>query len=98
MGLVKINDQARAYFGLFGQTRLRLDSLMTERGLTDMTLSRAAGVHPTTVKLIANDLPATYDFSVLARLCAFFQLPSLEELLDSGGVLAWKPGETSRTE
>jgi DNA-binding Xre family transcriptional regulator len=87
----EVLDKLRAYFGLGGQTRLRLAALMAERDLTDMALSQAAGVHPTTVKLMVNDLLDNYDFDVLDRLCAYFQAQSLEELLDTGGVLTWQP-------
>lgn len=84
-------DKLRAYFGRPGQTRLHLDSLMAGRGLTEMALSRAAGVHPTTLKLMKSDLLDDYDFDVLDRLCVYFQVRSLEELLDTGGVLVWEP-------
>lgn len=89
-------DKLRAYFGLSGQTHLHLDRLMAAAGQTDlMALSRAAAVHPTTLKLMVNDLLDDYDFDVLDRLCAYFQVESLEELLDTGGVLAWTPDGSS---
>jgi DNA-binding Xre family transcriptional regulator len=69
---------------------------MAQRGLTDMALSQMAGLHPATVRLMANDLLRNYDFGVLDRLCAALKLGSLEELLDTGGVLAWQPDETSK--
>lgn len=73
-----------------GQIRFYLDSLIEARGLTQTRVSAEAGVSFVTVNRIANNLMRYTDFDVMDRLCAYLELDSLEQLLDTGELLVWR--------
>ena len=76
-----------------GSMRFCLDDRMKERGLTQMQVSEGAGVSYVSVNRIVNNMMKFVDFSVTDRLYVYLELTSLEELLDTGGLLIWREDE-----
>jgi DNA-binding Xre family transcriptional regulator len=70
--------------------RLHLKARLEERGLTQAAVSAGSGVNYVTINRMANDNMQHIDHSVLDRLCRYLELVSLEELLETGGLMVWE--------
>jgi DNA-binding Xre family transcriptional regulator len=76
-----------------GQVRLYLDEIIEARGLTQTAVSEESGVNYVTINRMANNLMRFIDYSVLDRLYLYLELDSLDDLLDTGGLLVWREDE-----
>ena len=73
-----------------GETRFHLAELMKERGYTREKLLEGLQKKSTyTISRMANNTLIRADFGVMEALCEFMQLDSLDQLLDTGGLLVW---------
>ncbi|BAD78961.1 unknown protein [Synechococcus elongatus PCC 6301] len=64
------------------KVRCYLRELMEERGLDQKSLAIAAGLGVTTVSRLYKNRFDRVDVTTLTKLCKFFQLKSVNELLD----------------
>jgi DNA-binding Xre family transcriptional regulator len=77
-------------FAQMGKTHRPDRSTLDKRGLTRSEVAKGAGYHPGTVGRIANNTMQRIDFDVVGRLCISLEPESLEDLLDTGGLLVWE--------
>jgi len=74
-----------------GETRWRLGGILAERGISRQQLAAGAGKQNyVTFSRMANNTLLRADFAVMESLCEFLELDSLEQLLDTGGLLVWE--------
>lgn len=79
------------YLHLPGETRWRLGGILAERGISRQQLAAGAGKQNyVTFSRMANNTLLRADFAVMESLCEFLELDSLEQLLDTGGLLVWE--------
>jgi DNA-binding Xre family transcriptional regulator len=93
---LKTLRQLRAYLNLpAGETRFHLAELMKERGMIRDELAEGTGkANFSTFSRMTNNTVQRANFKVMEGLCEFLKLDSLEQLLDTGGLLVWeKDGE-----
>jgi len=89
----------QAYLNLPGETRWRLDDILTERGITRKQLAEGTGKkNYVTFSRMANNALLRADFAVIESLCEFLELDSLEQLLDTGGLLVWERNQVTRND
>jgi DNA-binding Xre family transcriptional regulator len=73
-----------------GETRFHLGQLLEERKIIRDKLAAGTGKkNLVTFSRMANNTMQRADFGVMEAICEFLQLDSLEELLDTGGLLVW---------
>ncbi|MCG3212512.1 MAG: hypothetical protein FOGNACKC_06182 [Anaerolineae bacterium] len=79
------------YLHLPGETRWRLGDILTDRGISRQQLAAGTGKQNyVTFSRMANNTLLRADFAVMESLCEFLELDSLEQLLDTGGLLVWE--------
>ena len=73
-----------------GETQFHLGPLLKERGIIRDKLAAGTGKQNlVTFSRMANNTMQRADFGVMESICEFLELDSLEELLDTGGLLVW---------
>jgi DNA-binding Xre family transcriptional regulator len=73
-----------------GETRFHLAELMKEKKLIRDKLVEGTGKQNlVTFSRMSNNTMQRADFGVMEALCEFLELDSLEQLLDTGGLLVW---------
>ncbi len=73
-----------------GETRFHLKALLEERKIIREKLAEGTGKkNLVTFSRMANNTMQRADFAVMESICEFLKLDSLEQLLDTGGLLVW---------
>ena len=73
-----------------GETVFHLKKLLEARGIIREKLAEGTGKRNlVTFSRMANNTMQRADFGVMEAICEFLKLDSLEELLDTGGLLVW---------
>jgi len=67
---------------------------MKERGYTrDKLIEGIQKKNTATISRMVNNTLQRADFGMMEALCEFMRLDSLDQLLDTGGLLVWEKGE-----
>jgi DNA-binding Xre family transcriptional regulator len=72
-----------------GETQFHLSKLMKKQALIQIKVAEDTGSGLVTINRMVNNTLQRADFRVMERLCEYLELDSLEDLLDTGGLLVW---------